>query len=48
MLVMMGMCGGPGGRVAVVLLVVVMDERVALMRKMMQRETSAMNHVSIT
>lgn len=45
---MIGICGGPGGRVAVVFLVVEMDERVALMRKMMQRETSAMNHVSIT
>jgi len=47
-LVMMGICGGPGGRVPVVFLVVVMEEKMALMRKMMQRETSAMNHVSIT
>lgn len=45
---MMGICGGPGGRGTVVLLVVEMDERVALMRKRMQRVTRAMNHVSIT
>jgi hypothetical protein len=44
MLVMMGMCGGLGGRGAVVVRV----EKMALMRKMMHRETSAMNQVSIT
>jgi hypothetical protein len=47
-LVMMGICGGPGGRVPVVLLVVVREEKMALMRNMMHREASAMNHVSIT
>lgn len=47
-LVMIGTCGGPGGRVAVVFLVVVREEKMARMRKMMQRETNAMNHVSIT
>jgi hypothetical protein len=41
--VMIGMCGGPGGRVTVVL----REEKVALMRKIMHRESSAMNQVSI-
>jgi len=44
MLVMMGMCGGPGGRGTMVL----KEERMALMRKMMQRVMRTMNHVSIT
>jgi hypothetical protein len=35
-----GMYGGPGGRVVAVVLV----EKMALMRKMMHRDTSAMNH----
>lgn len=40
---MIGMCGGPGGRVTVIL----REEKVALMRKIMHRESSAMNQVSI-
>lgn len=39
--VMIGMCRGPGGRGTVV----VKKERMALIRKMMQRVTRMMNHV---
>jgi hypothetical protein len=37
------MYGGPGGRVTVV----VREEKMTLTRKIMHRESSAMNHVSI-